>query len=102
MELEMKKGWSVQTRVIVVVICLVVFGLLLYRAQPLIGPLIFAGLLAYILNLVVRFLTNRTKLSRKLAVYLVYFIFIAIVIATPSTLIPLSINQADGLKPPLS
>jgi predicted PurR-regulated permease PerM len=93
-----KQGWSTPTRVIVVAVCLVVIGLLLYRAQPLVVPLVFAGLLAYVLNLIVRYLSNRTRLKRKWAVNIVYFVFIAILIATPSTLIPVSINQAQELS----
>jgi predicted PurR-regulated permease PerM len=77
---------------------LLLIGLFFYRAQPLIGPLIFAGLVAYILNLVVRFLRNRTNLKRKHAVNIVYFVFIAILIATPSTLVPISVRQAELLS----
>ena len=94
----MRHRWSTQTRIVVVLVCLVAFGLLLWRAQPLIGPLIFAGLLAYVLNLLVRFLSNRTRLSRKRSVYFVYFVFIAILIAMPSTLIPISISQVEELS----
>ncbi len=93
-----KQGWSTPTRVIVVAVCLIVIGLLLYRAHPLIVPLVFAGLLAYVLNLVVRFLKNKTNLKRKWAVNIVYFVFIAILIATPSTLIPVSISQVEELS----
>jgi len=93
-----KQGWSTPTRVVVVAVCLIVIGLLLYRAQPLIAPLVLAGLLAYVLNLVVRFLKNKTNLKRKWAVNIVYFVFIAILIATPSTLIPVSINQVEELS----
>jgi len=94
----MRHRWSSQTRIVVVLVCLVALGLLLFRAQPLIGPLIIAGLLAYVLNLVVRFISNRTRLSRKWTVYIVYSVFIVILIAMPSTLIPLSISQIQELS----
>jgi predicted PurR-regulated permease PerM len=94
----MRHKWSTPTRIVVVLVCLVALGLLLARAQPLIGPLIIAGLLAYVLNLVVRFISNRTRLSRKWTVYIVYFVFVVILIAMPSTLIPLSISQIQELS----
>jgi len=94
----MRHKWSTQTRIVVVLVCLVALGLLLFRAQPLIGPLIFAGLLAYVLNLVVRFISNRTRLSRKWTVYIVYIVFVVILIAMPSTLIPLSISQIQEVS----
>lgn len=94
----MKQTWSTPTRIIVVIVILALVGLFLYRAQPIVAPLIIAGLLAYILNLIVRFLKNRTRLKRKWAVNIVYFMFIAILIATPGTLVPLSISQAEELS----
>jgi predicted PurR-regulated permease PerM len=94
----MKRTWSTSTKIVVVVICFLLIGLFLFRAQPLIAPLVFAGLLAYILNLVARFLKNRTRLGRKPAVNIVYFLFIAILIATPGTLVPLSVGQAEEIS----
>ena len=96
--MTMKRTWSTSTRVIVAVICLLLIGLFLYRAQPLIVPLVLAGLLAYVLNLIVRYLSRRTKLKRKWAVNIVYFVFIAILIATPSTLVPLAVGQAEEVS----
>jgi predicted PurR-regulated permease PerM len=94
----MTRSWRTSTRIIVAVISLLLIILFIYRAQPLIGPLIFAGLLAYILNLIVRFLKNRTRLTRKWAVNIVYFVFIAFLIATPGTLVPLAVSQAEELS----
>ncbi|HET6444655.1 MAG TPA: AI-2E family transporter, partial [candidate division Zixibacteria bacterium] len=96
--MTMKRTWSTSTRIIVVVICLLLIGLFLYRAQPLIVPLVLAGLLAYVLNLIVRYLSGRTKLKRKRAVNIVYFVFIAILIAMPSTLVPLAVSQAEEVS----
>lgn len=94
----MKRTWSTSTKIVVVVICLTLIGLFLFRVQPIVVPLIVAGLLAYVLNLVARFLKNRTRLKRKWAVNIVYFVFIAIVIATPGTLVPLSVSQAEEIS----
>jgi predicted PurR-regulated permease PerM len=54
-------------------------------------------MLAYTLNLAVRFVTHRTRLSRKWAVNLFYFVLVAIIIATPSTLVPIAVGQWQTL-----
>jgi predicted PurR-regulated permease PerM len=64
----------------------------------MIGPLIIAGLLAYVLNPLVKTTKARTRLSHTGAVTLVYFLFLAILIATPSTLIPIFVGQARDLS----
>jgi len=89
----MVKNWNASTKVVVLIIIFVVLGLIAYEIRPLITPLIIAGLLAYTLNLAVRYLTNRSKLSRKWVVNLVFFLFIAILIATPGTLVPVTVRQ---------
>ena len=91
------RQWSMTTRAVVIIICLVLIGIFAYEIRPLITPLIFAGLLAYTLNLAVRFLSRRTRLSRKWAVNLIYFLLAAIIIATPSTLVPIAVSQWETL-----
>lgn len=92
------RQWSMTTRAVVIIVCLVLVSLFAYEIRPLITPLILAGLLAYTLNLAVRFLTRRTPLSRKWAVNLVYFLLVAIIIATPSTLVPVVVSQWQTLS----
>jgi len=94
----MTNNWSPATRVVVLVIILILLAVLAFQVQPLLGPLVIAGLLAYTLNLGVRFVANRSRLSRKWAVNLVYFIFLAIIIAMPGTLIPITVRQAETLS----
>ena len=86
------------TRAVVIIVCLVLVAIFAYEMQPLIAPLVLAGLLAYTLNLAVRFLTRRTTLSRKWAVNIVYFVLVAILIATPSTLVPIVASQWQSLS----
>jgi len=86
------------TRIVVAVIILILLAYLLVELQPLIASLIIAALLAYTLNLFVRFLRRRTRLSQRWAAGIVYFFFLAIVIATPGTLIPLAIRQTETLS----
>lgn len=94
----MSRQWSMPTRIVVAVIILILLAYLLVELQPLIASLIIAALLAYTLNLFVRFLRRRTRLSQRWAAGIVYFFFLAIVIATPGTLIPLAIRQTETLS----
>jgi predicted PurR-regulated permease PerM len=94
----MKRQWNTTTRLVVIFICLALTAIVAYEIQPLIVPLIIAALLAYTLNLATTPLTNRTRLGHKWSVNLVYFIFLALVIATPSTLVPMAVRQIQNLS----
>ena len=91
----MSKPWSTTTRIIVIVVTIILTGLLIYQMRPLLSALIIAGLIAYILNLFVRFIENRTRLSRGWAVHLVYILFILLIIAAPGTLVPVAVSPSQ-------
>ncbi len=91
------KPWSTTTRVIVIVILIGLTILFIYEMRPLLSSLIIASLVAYTLNLFVRYLGNRTNLSRGFAVHLVYIAFILLIIAAPGTLVPLVVAQSETL-----
>jgi predicted PurR-regulated permease PerM len=94
----MTTKWNTSTRIAVLVLILILLILLAYEVRSLITPLIIAGLVAYTLNLAVRFISNRTKIGRKWIVNAVYFIFIAILIAAPGTLVPVAVRQINTLS----
>jgi predicted PurR-regulated permease PerM len=94
----MTQQWSLFARAVVLAICLIIIGLAAYAIRPMIAPLIIAGLLAYVLNPLVKTTKARTRLSHTGAVTLVYFLFLAVLIATPSTLIPIFVGQARDLS----
>ena len=98
----MSKEWSPLTRVIVISICLLLTGLFIYLIRPLIGPLIVAALVAYVLNLTVKWLKSRTQLQHTWAVSIVYILFLALFIATPGILVPVLIGQFRTLSRELS
>lgn len=93
-----RRPWSTTARAVVIVILLGLFAVFLYEIRPLISPLILAGLLAYTLNLAVRYINRRTPLSRKWAANLLYFLLIALIIATPGTLVPIVVSQWQTLS----
>jgi len=94
----MNNKWNSTTRVIVVTIFIIVIGLIVYSLRPLIGPMTVAALFAYTLYPVTRRLEVRTRIRHGFAVALVYFPFLIILIAMPSTLIPLLIRQIRTLS----
>jgi predicted PurR-regulated permease PerM len=94
----MAQQWSLFARAVALAICLVLIGLAAYAIRPMLGPLIIAGLLAYVLNPLVKATKARTRLSHTGAVSLVYFLFLGVLIATPSTLIPIFVGQARDLS----
>jgi predicted PurR-regulated permease PerM len=91
-------NWSTTTRVIVVTVVLVLVGWFIVVVRPLIGPMIVAALLAYTLHPLVVRLQNRFRLQHRQAVALVYFPFLIILFATPSTLVPVLVRQIRTLS----
>jgi predicted PurR-regulated permease PerM len=70
--------WNTATKFLVALVVLVIAGGLLERFREMLGPLVFAFILAYLLNPLITWITNRTRLSWGLAVNLMY---LALVIA---------------------
>ncbi len=94
----MSPRWSTATRFFVVALMLLLFGVVIYWIRPLLSPLIIAGLTAYLLYPLVERLNRHPRFSYKTAVLLTYLPFVAILIATPSTLIPLLVRQLRTLS----
>jgi predicted PurR-regulated permease PerM len=89
--MENPTGWSSRTKIIVILFVVILLALIVYRFQGVIPPLVIALLLAFILDPIVSFLTNRLRLSRGLAagfVILVLIIAMMAVVATPVAAVP--------------
>jgi predicted PurR-regulated permease PerM len=85
------RRWSTTTKVAVAVITLVLLALVIYRFRDVIPPLMIAFLLAFILDPIVDFLTDRLHLSRGPAttlVLLVLMVGMAGVVVAPVTAVP--------------
>ncbi len=94
----MSPNWNLSTKYIVLSLVFSAVIATVYFARPLIGPLVISGLLAFILApLVDKFATYR-RLKRDTAVLIVYLIFLALLIAVPSIVAPLAINQVLNLS----
>jgi predicted PurR-regulated permease PerM len=71
---------------------------LLFAVRALIGSLVIAALLAYVLNPAVTLITNWTKLSHNLSASLVYLLFLAVLVALLVIFVPVVIRQARSLS----
>ncbi len=93
---EPVRRWSSSIKRTVVLVILVLLALVIYRFRDVIPPLVIAFLLAFILDPIADFLTNRLRLSRGLATGLIFLILILGmlgVVAAPVTVVP-SIRRA--------
>ncbi|MFN2270833.1 MAG: AI-2E family transporter [Anaerolineae bacterium] len=88
---ESNRRWGIQTKRSVVFILLILAALIIYRFQAIISPLVIALLLAFILDPIVDFITERLHLSRGLATTLVFLALILVglgLVATPVAIVP--------------
>ena len=88
---EPVRRWSSFTKRSVVLILLVLLALTLYRFRDVIPPLMIAFLLAFILNPIVGFFTDRLRMSRGAATGIVFLILIGLMlaaVAAPVTAVP--------------
>lgn len=78
--------WSRTAKTIVAILGLLFVTLLAYRFQGLIGQVVTAGVLAYVLNPLIRLGEERTPLSRGTMTLLVYFALLLLVIGAVTAL----------------
>jgi predicted PurR-regulated permease PerM len=85
--------WSLSLRYLVFGLVLILLAIGLWVIRSILAPIIVAAFIAYLINPAVNLLTQRTRMSRRVAVGLVYFITLAVLIGTPSTLTPIFFDQ---------
>lgn len=91
----MKDAWSTQTRYLVLIVVLLVMAGLVYYARALIGPLVVAALIAYVLDPAINIVNKRLRLPRKWVVPLVFLIFLGILALIPALFAPVVIGQVE-------
>jgi predicted PurR-regulated permease PerM len=92
------EGWSRVTRYLALILVLTALVWLLFAVRALIGPLVVAALLAYVLNPAVTLITTRTKLRHNLSVSLVYLLFLAVLVVILVIFVPVVVHQAKSLS----
>ncbi len=89
--------WKTSTKRLTITFLLVLALLAIYSIRSLLLPIIMAMVLGYVVLPIVDFIHRRTKVSRNVAIALVYLVIVAILIAIPVTTIPQLINQGNSL-----
>lgn len=85
----MNQPWNLSFRYLIGIILFLALVWFLYYARVALEPLVIAAFIAYLIAPAVTLLTSHAKLSRRLAVNLVYFTTLAALILTPAALIPI-------------
>jgi len=85
--------WNLSFRYLVFGVVSILLAVGLWYIRSILKPLIIAAFIAYLIHPAVNYLTRRWRLSRPAAVNLVYFITLAVLIGTPSTLTPLFFDE---------
>ena len=87
--------WSPRTRRTVVVFIAILVALVLWGARDILGPFVWAGIFAYVLNPAVNLLRRVARVPRPLAVALLYVIGVGLVVAAAILLVPLIRSELD-------
>ena len=90
---EHMRPWSLSVRYLVFAALFILLAAGLWAIRSVLEPLVIAAFIAYLIHPAVNYLTRRTSLARTAAVNLVYFITLAVLIGTPSTLTPLFFDE---------
>jgi len=89
--------WSSEVRITAFLLAVIFFVALLWLFRGAISPLVISAIIAYVLSPISDFLYDKTRLSRKLAVTIVYVVAILILLAIPASITPVVINQVQGI-----
>lgn len=87
------KQWSLPARYIAAVLLILFFAGFFWHIRSVLQPLIVAAFIAYLLNPPVGFLVRRARLSRRVAVNIVYFASVALLIALPASVTPVFFSE---------
>jgi predicted PurR-regulated permease PerM len=89
--------WGSTTKLLIGFTLLAVMGALVIRFQELIGPLVFCFILTFILHPLASWLVDRTGLSWRLTVNLIFLVLILFIAFTATATSVVVINQLQSL-----
>ena len=90
-------NWSASFRYLVGLLLLAALVGFVYYAREAIQPLVVSAFIAYLINPAAVFLAERTRLSRRAAVTIVYFTAILLLFAVPATVTPFFLDELTGV-----
>jgi predicted PurR-regulated permease PerM len=86
-------NWSLPFRYMVGIVIFLITVVLLIYAREAVKALVIAGFVAYLINPLVTMLTQNTRLSRRVAVNIVYFSSLIVLVGIPSALTPIFFDE---------
>ncbi|HUV91689.1 MAG TPA: AI-2E family transporter [Anaerolineales bacterium] len=95
---EERPHWSSSTKLTVSLLLLALGIYLLYRFSVVIGPLILAAVVAFVLSPLANWFENRLSVRRGFASLLAYLVAILILVLIPLVIIPPLTAQSTGLN----
>jgi len=96
-KLGLSPKWNNTTKLVVALTFVALIASLLVSFRTLIGPLLLAFIMVYLLHPVVSFLNRKLKISWKLSVNLIYLVVVAILIGFITTAGIIIVNQVQSL-----
>jgi predicted PurR-regulated permease PerM len=85
--------WSLSFRYVVAIIVFIAIVAFIFYAHDAIRNLILAAFVAYLINPVVVYLADRTKLTRTASVNIVYFSAVILLVGVPASLAPIFYDE---------
>jgi predicted PurR-regulated permease PerM len=73
--------WTLITKLVIALTAIAILGALVVRFHTIIGPILMAFVLAYLLHPPVAFMSLKTRLSWRAAVNIVYLVFVLVLLA---------------------
>lgn len=92
-------NWDQPLKIVFLSALAIVFGFIAWQIREIYTPLIIAGLIAYVFSPLIQFTTARTKLSRKAAANIVFFVALTLIILILVMVVPYAFSElGDILK----
>ncbi len=91
-----KPQWSLSTRYLILGLLLVLGVLGLWYIRSVLEPIVIAAFVAYLIIPAVNFLTQRTRLSRRAAVNIVFSVFLLMLVGAPASM-SLFLGEAEQI-----
>jgi predicted PurR-regulated permease PerM len=85
--------WSKELRYLALLSLIIAVIVLARFFREIFNPIAIAALLAYVLYPIVKFLTERTRLSHGAAVLIVYILSLLLLASTPAIITPVAVSQ---------
>jgi len=91
----LKNSWDNSFRYIVIVVLLIILAATLWFIRDIFQPLVTAALIAYLFSPLINLVMRLTKLKRKQAANIVFFMVLATLVILPVTIVPSLLDETQ-------